>query len=403
VLASRHSKAVDPGVGASPRPLRAGAAPTNLGLGSGRPLRPSEVPVRARAYGHDFGNVRVHDDAPANAAADAMNATAFTWGRHVVLSARTRHDTLAHELAHIVQQSGAGTGTLDVAPAGGALERDAALAAVSGRPPRLRAATRRVQRQGSIMQVQLSSAERASLDTHLGQHHFLPLRNGVAKLDGQETTSAAIAQRAHDEALAQSRVDLIKSDVDRRILNATLWSPTPPAPQYPQTTGQKLESWLTPKPGDPSPQMPPPSAAPSRDDLNKTAVTPLPGDQSMFKRAGIPVVPSQTPDIPLPQPGKDSRLFRYTQLQDRYAIGTSISFGIVAPDGFWKRQGVKKVVLVSGAQGQPLETQEITRDGQTVMWPVPGNPGIYTVMVTVDAQSEFNSARNIQAYKAAAP
>jgi hypothetical protein len=318
-----------------------------------------------------------------------------------VLSAGTRHDTLAHELAHVVQQTGAGAGTLDVAPPGGALERDAEVAAASGRPPRLRAATRQVQRQGSLMQVQLTSAERTGLDAYLGRHGFLPLRNGVAKLDGQETTSAAIAQKAHDEALTQSRVDLIKKDVDRRILSATLWAPIPPAPQYPPTMGQKVETWLTPKPGDPSPQMPPASGAPSHDDLNKIVSKPIPGDQSLFQRAGIPVVPSQTPNIPLPQPGKDAHLFRYTQLQDRYAIGgPSISFGITAPDGFWKRQGTKKVVL-TGAQGQPVATQEITRDGQTVTWPVPGDPGLCTVMVSVSDQPEPGSARNIQVYKPA--
>ena len=251
------------------------------------------------------------------------------------------------------------------------------------------------------MQVRLSQAERGALDTYLGQHSFIPMGAGLAKIDGQMTTSAAIAQKAHDEAMPQSRVDLIKSDLDRRIMNAALWGPTPPTAKPPQTLGGKIEDLFTRKPAGDAGQQLPPSAAPNRDDLNKTTVTPIPGDQSMFKRAGIPAVPSQTPDIPLPQAGKDSRLFHYEQLQDRYATGTAIAFGITAPDGFWKQPGIKKVVLLSGGAATPIATQAITRDGQIVTWPGVAAAGTYTVMVTVNDQPQSGSSRNIQVYKPA--
>lgn len=375
----------------------------------GEPLDARTLAVMNAYFSHDFSLVRVHTGPRAAQSAAAVAARAYTVGSHVVFGANGyRADTvdgkrqLAHELAHVVQQSGAGDGTLDVAPAGGAFERDAELAAASGRLPGLRASARQVQREGAIMQVQLSQAERATLDTYLGQHRFMPLRGGRAQLDGQEMTSAAIAQKAHDEAMSHSRVDLITKDVDRRIRDAAISSAIPQAPQYPKTTAEKIQDWFTQKPsgGEAGPQQAPPSAAPNPDDLNKTTVTPVPSDQSMLKRLGMPVAPpTKTPALPLPEPGKASHLFSYTQLMDRYAVETRISFWVTAPDGFWKRPGVKKVVLVSGAQDQPVSTWPITRDGQPVMWPVPYVPGTYTVMVTVGDQPEPGSARSIQVYK----
>jgi hypothetical protein len=63
--------------------------------------------------GHDFSRVRVHADAPAAESARAVGARAYTVGRDVVFgregyapdSAAGRR-LLAHELAHVVQQSG---------------------------------------------------------------------------------------------------------------------------------------------------------------------------------------------------------------------------------------------------------------------------------------------------------
>jgi hypothetical protein len=62
--------------------------------------------------GHDFGQVRVHADAKAAASARALNARAFTFGREIVFGAgqyapqtAAGRRLLAHELAHVVQQS----------------------------------------------------------------------------------------------------------------------------------------------------------------------------------------------------------------------------------------------------------------------------------------------------------
>ncbi len=67
-------------------------------------------------FGEDFGSVRVHRGSEAAAAARARRARAFTAGSHVVFgagqyapeSASGRH-LLAHELAHVVQQSRGGS------------------------------------------------------------------------------------------------------------------------------------------------------------------------------------------------------------------------------------------------------------------------------------------------------
>ena len=65
-----------------------------------------------RLFGFDFSNVRVHTDSRAADSARAVSATAYTVGRQIVFdSARYEPGTvagkslLAHELAHVVQQS----------------------------------------------------------------------------------------------------------------------------------------------------------------------------------------------------------------------------------------------------------------------------------------------------------
>jgi hypothetical protein len=82
------------------------------------PGQPLDAETRAHfepRFGHDFGKVRVHADAQAAVSARAVNALAFTVGNHVVLGDHGEPSTsgergrlLAHELMHVVQQSGAG-------------------------------------------------------------------------------------------------------------------------------------------------------------------------------------------------------------------------------------------------------------------------------------------------------
>jgi hypothetical protein len=88
---------------------------------SGRPMDPATRAFFEPRFGHDFGKVRIHADTQASEAASAVNARAFTVGRDMVYgSGQYRPDSLsgrkliAHELTHIIQQSGGGRAGRDV-------------------------------------------------------------------------------------------------------------------------------------------------------------------------------------------------------------------------------------------------------------------------------------------------
>ncbi len=114
---------------------------------SGHALDPATRSFMEARFGHDFSTVRVHLDSRAAASAQAVNAHAYTVGRHVVFgggqfspSTTRGRELLAHELAHVVQQS------YGIGPIGetdrSELEADraASLVAHGGRAPALVAA-----------------------------------------------------------------------------------------------------------------------------------------------------------------------------------------------------------------------------------------------------------------------
>jgi hypothetical protein len=91
----------------------------------GKPL-PAGVRADMEArMGHDFSDVRVHDDGPAHDSAVGVNAHAYTVGSSIVFQ-RDRYDpsssegrtTLAHELTHVVQQR---SGPVDGTPVAGGI------------------------------------------------------------------------------------------------------------------------------------------------------------------------------------------------------------------------------------------------------------------------------------------
>lgn len=115
-------------------------AALNDRLGPGRPI---DGAVRTRmesAFAADFAHVRVHDDGRAAALSGDLRARAFTLGDHVAFGpGEYRPGTLAgdaliaHELAHVVQQSGAAVRSqpaVDATPAP-ALEAEADEAAAA--------------------------------------------------------------------------------------------------------------------------------------------------------------------------------------------------------------------------------------------------------------------------------
>lgn len=82
---------------------------------AGQPLdRATRGSMEAR-FGHDFGNVRVHTDGKAAESARQINALAYTTGSDIVFGAgrfnpasSSGQRLLAHELTHVVQQTGRG-------------------------------------------------------------------------------------------------------------------------------------------------------------------------------------------------------------------------------------------------------------------------------------------------------
>lgn len=98
--------------------------------GNGAPL-PSSIRAQAEPrLGADFSGVRVHTDAQAQAAAQSLQAKAFTRGSDIVFAsgeyAPDTHDgqkLLAHELTHVVQQGAAGSGEMTLGTTG-VVEKD---------------------------------------------------------------------------------------------------------------------------------------------------------------------------------------------------------------------------------------------------------------------------------------
>jgi hypothetical protein len=108
--------------GVSPIPAlsvrNAGSAPALVEAALQTPGQPLDAPTRdfmKTRFGHDFSRVRVHSDAQAAAAAQSIDALAYTAGQDVVFGqgqyapnlAAGRH-LLAHELAHVAQQARGG-------------------------------------------------------------------------------------------------------------------------------------------------------------------------------------------------------------------------------------------------------------------------------------------------------
>jgi Domain of unknown function (DUF4157) len=96
----------------------------------GRPLQPALRQDMEQRFGHDFSRVRVHAGAAAEQSARDVNATAYTVGHDIVFGggvfAPGTHQgrrLIAHELTHVVQQSGAAGGLVGQVVASPALQR----------------------------------------------------------------------------------------------------------------------------------------------------------------------------------------------------------------------------------------------------------------------------------------
>lgn len=105
--------AVHPLARGGPQPVVPSRPPSRTPLWpGGHSVSPGERRVFEQQFSHDFGAVRLHDDVRAAGIADALNADAVTIGHDIFFGTGKRlppsgqpNRLLAHELAHVVQQS----------------------------------------------------------------------------------------------------------------------------------------------------------------------------------------------------------------------------------------------------------------------------------------------------------
>jgi outer membrane protein OmpA-like peptidoglycan-associated protein len=107
-----QTKSADPG---SPATGEAPGIVQEVLRSSGKPLDRTTRSFFEPRFGHDFSGVRIHTDAHAAESARQVNALAYTVGSDVVFSSQQfapntayGQRLLAHELTHVVQQSGSG-------------------------------------------------------------------------------------------------------------------------------------------------------------------------------------------------------------------------------------------------------------------------------------------------------
>lgn len=78
---------------------------------AGKPLENATLNYMEPRFGHDFSQVRIHNDSKAEKSANAVSARAYTVGQNIVFGAgqyspgtSTGNHLLAHELTHVIQQ-----------------------------------------------------------------------------------------------------------------------------------------------------------------------------------------------------------------------------------------------------------------------------------------------------------
>ena len=207
--------------------------------GAGRPLDPAVQRDMEASFGAGFGGVRVHDDAEAVDLNRSVGANAFTRGQDIYLgsshldagSAQGRH-LLAHELTHVVQQTGGRAGRTvqrdnikrgDELPdlkkttegkIGKALDRDAGFNTVVG-AEQLRQLLKAVQTTASLRSA-LGTASASFTDamlTDVRAAYLAPLGGAIASLR-QMAKSARGGTMSGD---ATNLVMSLESDVNRAL------------------------------------------------------------------------------------------------------------------------------------------------------------------------------------------
>ena len=168
--------------------------------GGGSPLAPDVREEMQGRLGHDFSDVRVHNDSRAHESAQSVNAHAYTVGSNVVFQ-RDKYDPgsaagktmLAHELTHVVQQR---NGPVDGSSAGGGIK----VSDPSDRFEREASANADRVMSAPAPAAQLSSAsaavQRHEADEETAQGSFVQRAEAEEE---EETAQGSFVQRAEGE------------------------------------------------------------------------------------------------------------------------------------------------------------------------------------------------------------
>ena len=172
---------------------------------SGRPLAESERAFFEPRFGYDFSHVRVHTDAKADMLNRALNAHAFTTGPDIFFQpgaytpgSSGGGELLAHELTHVVQQTGGG------------LQRKLAIQRQETKEDRLG---------GEVQQQRGEGGEQPVAG-------FIPLRQtGATREESQESGTVQRKHAKHQlmnnplvRSVSHISQPLLQRDVDRSIL-----------------------------------------------------------------------------------------------------------------------------------------------------------------------------------------
>jgi len=222
------------------------------------PGQPLDAATRAffePRFGHDFSRVRVHADARAAQSATAVNAHAYTLGNQVAFGVgeyspsteRGRH-LLAHELAHVVQQSESNTAVtnIHVGSAGDAAEKEADRFAekVMG-PESHRAPTKRfpaMLRRTVIVNPPASTAEVLGYFNTICPGNFAVAGQNISEHCSASTTQGCecLCDVAHDPsrtytinvqtAAVGTEVKTLHDGTNATVPSISVWPQTAPGP-----------------------------------------------------------------------------------------------------------------------------------------------------------------------------
>jgi hypothetical protein len=153
---------------------------TGVVSGGGQPLDGATLAGMEQAFGHDFSDVRIHDDSAASDAARDVSAKAATVGNHIVFRSGefnpgtpAGNHILAHELTHVVQQR---SGPVDGTAAGGGVK-------ISDPSDRFETAA---EANASRIAAQLSAASEVQRDDVEGDDEVQALADASVQREGEE-------------------------------------------------------------------------------------------------------------------------------------------------------------------------------------------------------------------------